>query len=129
MVNIIFRIINELLILLYVILQILNNSMFLLITFLSLFTFTINILFGMLRARVKRFSLLWFIYIHTPVIFIILFRRFINIDTIWYSYIFTIMFFFAGQRFGIFLRNRFFNNSVNASYSVYNPQHQADQKD
>lgn len=103
--------------------------MFLLISILSLFTFTINIPFGMLRAGVKKFSLLWFIYIHTPVIFIILFRRLINVDTIWYSYIFTIVFFFTGQRFGIFLKNRFFNNSANASCSVYNPQHQVDQKD
>ncbi len=48
-------------------------SIFLLIL-LTLFAFTLNLPFGYLRNRTKKFSFLWFLYIHLPIPFVIVFR-------------------------------------------------------
>lgn len=71
-----------------------------------LITFLINIPFGFLRSKVKKLSFLWFVYIHTPVIFIIVFRKLIEVKTFWWVYVIEIIFFFAGQRFGGFLNKQ-----------------------
>jgi hypothetical protein len=49
-----------------------------------LFTYILNLPFGILRARAKRFSLKWFLYIHIPIPFIFLLRKLSNLD---YKYI------------------------------------------
>jgi hypothetical protein len=48
------------------------------------FTYMLNIPFGMLRARARKFSLKWFLYIHLPIPFIFLARVMSNLD---YRYI------------------------------------------
>ena len=39
------------------------------------FTFLLNLPFGFLRAKVKKFSVRWFLYIHLPIPLIFLGRR------------------------------------------------------
>ncbi|MFW5877726.1 MAG: hypothetical protein ACOCUP_01305 [bacterium] len=48
-----------------------------------LFTILINIPFGYLRGDKKRFSFLWFLYIHIPVPFGILFRDKMVVELSW----------------------------------------------
>ncbi|MCP4550036.1 MAG: hypothetical protein GY835_26555 [bacterium] len=42
----------------------------------------INILFGMLRVRCRRFSIRWFLAIHAPVPFVFLLRRHLELPEI-----------------------------------------------
>lgn len=44
------------------------------------FTFMLNMPFGYLRGKTKRFSLKWFLYIHLPIPFVLLARILSNID-------------------------------------------------
>jgi FtsH-binding integral membrane protein len=48
-----------------------------------LFTIIINIPFGYLRGDKKRFSVLWFVYIHLPVPFVIFFREKMAVELSW----------------------------------------------
>lgn len=43
-------------------------------------TFTLNMPFGYLRGKTKRFSLKWFLYIHLPIPFVLLARILSNTD-------------------------------------------------
>ena len=68
------------------------------VALLSLFAFLINLPFGYLRSRSKRYSLKWFLYIHIPIVFIIAARLFSHVD-----YVFIPVFMaatVAGQLFG-----------------------------
>ena len=51
---------------------------------LFLFTFALNLPFGFLRAKVRKFSVRWFLYIHLPIPLIFLGRRLSHLD---YRYI------------------------------------------
>ncbi|MDA8091863.1 MAG: hypothetical protein M0Z61_16790 [Nitrospiraceae bacterium] len=51
---------------------------------LFLFTVVLNLPFGFLRAKVKKFSVKWFLYIHLPIPLIFLGRRMSHLD---YRYI------------------------------------------
>ncbi len=51
-----------------------------LITGFSSFTFMLNLPFGYLRAKTKRLSFNWFLYIHIPIPLVILGRILLNID-------------------------------------------------
>ncbi|MDA8087726.1 MAG: hypothetical protein M0Z75_13600 [Nitrospiraceae bacterium] len=51
---------------------------------LFLFTFILNLPFGFLRAKVRKFSVRWFLYIHLPIPLIFLGRRLSHLD---YRYI------------------------------------------
>ncbi len=51
-----------------------------LITGLFSLTFMLNMPFGYLRGKTKRFSLKWFLYIHLPIPFVLLARILSNID-------------------------------------------------
>ena len=51
---------------------------FQLIILIVIFGFIINIPFGYLRNKAKKYSFAWFSYIHIPVIFIIFLRVFTN---------------------------------------------------
>ncbi len=41
---------------------------------LTLFAFVLNLPFGWLRSKQKKFSFYWFLYIHLPIPFVIVFR-------------------------------------------------------
>ncbi len=41
---------------------------------LTLFAFVLNLPFGWLRSKTKKFSFYWFLYIHLPIPFVIVFR-------------------------------------------------------
>jgi len=69
----------------------------------SIIVFIFNIPFGYWRANVKKFSLQWILAVHIPVPFIIAIRILVSIGFAWYSYIFLVSAFFAGQSFGAFL--------------------------
>jgi len=43
-------------------------------------TFMLNMPFGYLRGKTKRFSLKWFLYVHLPIPFVLLARILSNID-------------------------------------------------
>jgi len=51
-----------------------NHYSILLLILLTLFAFTLNLPFGYLRNKTKKFSFLWFLYIHLPIPFVIVFR-------------------------------------------------------
>lgn len=80
------------------------------ILLLTVFTFIINIPFGYWRANVKRFSLQFFLAIHIPVLFIILFRILIEtgfeITTLFYTIPAFILGQFTGSRVYLFRKTK-----------------------
>ncbi|MFV0346887.1 MAG: hypothetical protein ACK5IQ_11670 [Bacteroidales bacterium] len=72
---------------------------------LALMTFALGIPFGYLRAGVKKLSFWWFVYIHLPIPFIILFRKYLGIP-IYYSIIVTLPTYFLAHYLGMKLRQR-----------------------
>ena len=66
----------------------------------SILVFTLNLPFGYWRINVKKFSLQWFLAIHLPIPFIILFRFFSGAGFELFSFPFTITAFFLGQLVG-----------------------------
>lgn len=46
------------------------------LTLLVIAAFVLNLPFGYLRVKTKKFSILWFLYIHLPIPFIFLLRTF-----------------------------------------------------
>lgn len=67
----------------------------------SIIIFILNIPFGYWRANVKRFSVQWFLAIHIPVPFIILFRLFSGVGFEPITYIVFFSAFLLGQLTGI----------------------------
>jgi len=49
-----------------------------------LFTFALNLFFGYFHGKQKKFSFMWFLYIHLPIPLVIFARMFTNLD---YRYI------------------------------------------
>jgi len=45
-----------------------------LLMLLTLFAFLLNLPFGYLRGKTRKFSFLWFLYIHLPIPFVVIFR-------------------------------------------------------
>jgi hypothetical protein len=60
------------------------HSRLLSITLLFIFTYMINLPFGHLRGKARKYSLRWFLYIHIPIPLIIAVRLLAHID---YRYI------------------------------------------
>ncbi len=60
-----------------------SGTKLLLIAGIFLFTLLLNIPFGYLRGKTKRFSFKWFLYIHLPIPFVLLARILSNIDMIY----------------------------------------------
>ena len=60
-----------------------SGTRLLLITVIFLFTLLLNIPFGYLRGKTKKFSFKWFLYIHLPIPFVLLARILSNIDMIY----------------------------------------------
>ena len=57
-----------------------SGTKLLLIAGIFLFTLLLNIPFGYLRGKTKRFSFKWFLYIHLPIPFVLLARILSNTD-------------------------------------------------
>lgn len=55
----------------------------LLLIILLLFAYILNLPFGYLRARSRKYSFMWLLYIHLPIPFIVLFRTVAHIEY-WY---------------------------------------------
>ncbi len=72
--------------------------------FVILITFLINLPFGWLREGVRKFSPLWFIYVHFPIPFIIAMR--IGLGIPWKFAPLLILIAVAGQFAGARLRKR-----------------------
>jgi len=51
------------------------DNLYILLTFLTLVALVANLPFGYLRENTRKFSFLWFLYIHLPIPFIIYFRK------------------------------------------------------
>ena len=66
----------------------------------ALLVFIINIPFGALRAKYRKFSLMWWVYIHIPVPIVILLRIYSNIGFELYTYPVLVGAFFTGQLAG-----------------------------
>ena len=66
----------------------------------TLLVFLINLPFGALRAKYKKFTLMWWIYIHIPVPFVILLRIYSDIGFAFYTYPLLVGAFFGGQLIG-----------------------------
>ncbi|GBE36773.1 hypothetical protein BMS3Bbin07_00925 [bacterium BMS3Bbin07] len=60
--------------------DILSESRVALVAGLFLFTYLLNLPFGSLRVRARKFSFKWFMYIHIPIPAIFLLRVFSHLD-------------------------------------------------
>lgn len=65
-----------------------------------LLTILINMPFGYLRARQKKFSLLWFLFIHLPVPFVVFFRKLFEVPLKWKILPLYFAAYFLGQWLG-----------------------------
>ncbi|MGQ7870104.1 hypothetical protein [Sunxiuqinia sp. sy24] len=70
------------------------------IVLVALAVFVLNIPFGYLRSKHKKFSFMWWLYIHIPVPFVVLLRIYSDIGFAFYTYPILIGAFFAGQLIG-----------------------------
>ncbi|WP_372754266.1 hypothetical protein [Labilibaculum sp.] len=66
----------------------------------ALSTFVLNIPFGYIRQAYKKFSVMWFVTIHVPIPFVILFRHLFGLGFQLYTYPIMVSAFFLGQFFG-----------------------------
>ena len=66
----------------------------------ALLVFLINLPFGALRGREKKYSFRWFLYIHLPIPFVVLLRIYSDIGFALYTYPILIVAFFSGQMLG-----------------------------
>ncbi len=66
----------------------------------ALIVFLINVPFGMLRSKHEKFTLMWWLYIHIPVPFVIFLRVYSDIGFALYTYPILIAAFFIGQLTG-----------------------------
>ncbi len=62
--------------------------------------FVLNLPFGYLRSRQRKFSFMWFLYIHLPVPLVILVRILSHIGFALYTYPLFVAGFFLGQLAG-----------------------------
>ncbi|HHH53396.1 MAG TPA: hypothetical protein ENK91_07035 [Bacteroidetes bacterium] len=72
----------------------------------TILTFVLNLPFGYWRSKVKKYSFLWFLYIHLPIPFIVLMRFQFHLGFQWWTYPFLVGAFFTGQLVGKKLGNR-----------------------
>ncbi|HEB62820.1 MAG TPA: hypothetical protein ENI82_06680 [Bacteroidetes bacterium] len=74
--------------------------MYLNLAIVTLLTFILNLPFGYWRSNVKKFSFLWFLYVHLPIPFIVLMRFGFHLGFQWWTYPFLVGAFFSGQLLG-----------------------------
>lgn len=67
------------------------------IALVALLVFIINLPFGALRARERKYSFKWFLYIHLPIPAVIFLRFYSEIGFALYTYPILIAAFFGGQ--------------------------------
>lgn len=67
------------------------------IALLALLVFLVNLPFGALRARQRKYSFRWFLYIHLPIPLVVLLRIYSEIGFALYTYPVLIAAFFLGQ--------------------------------
>lgn len=70
------------------------------ILLLALTVLIINLPFGFLRGHHKKFSFMWWVYVHIPVPFVIAIRIFSHIGFAFYTYPILVGAFFSGQFIG-----------------------------
>ena len=78
--------------------------------FISLTVLGLNVPFGYWRANVSKFSLQWYLAIHIPVIFVIVFRLSFQLGFAWYTYVLMVTAFFIGQQAGVHAKKRLGRN-------------------
>ncbi|WP_421918037.1 hypothetical protein [Marinifilum sp.] len=66
----------------------------------ALATYVLNIPFGFVRQAFKKYSLMWFISIHAPIPFVVLFRHLFGLGFELYTYPIMLTAFFLGQLTG-----------------------------
>ena len=69
-------------------------------------TFLINLPFGFWRGKVKKFSTKWFLAVHLPIPFVILFRFAFHLGFQLYTYPAMVGAFFVGQWVGGFVAGK-----------------------
>lgn len=74
--------------------------------FAALSTFVLNVPFGFIRQGFKKFSVMWFVSIHAPIPFVILFRHLFGLGFQLYTYPIMVSAFFLGQFAGKKIRIR-----------------------
>lgn len=74
--------------------------------FAALSTFVLNVPFGFIRQGFKKFSVMWFVCIHAPIPFVILFRHLFGLGFQLYTYPIMVSAFFLGQFAGKKIRIR-----------------------
>lgn len=82
----------------------------------ALATFILNIPFGYIRQGYKKLSVKWFVAIHAPIPFVILFRHLFGLGFQLYTYPIMISAFFLGQYAGkkMRIKRAFKKESVDA---------------
>ena len=70
------------------------------IALVALLVFLLNLPFGALRGRERKYSFKWFLFIHLPIPFVVLLRWYSDIGFAWYTYPPLVAAFFAGQVIG-----------------------------
>nr|WP_320118159.1 hypothetical protein [uncultured Marinifilum sp.] len=63
----------------------------------ALATFVLNLPFGYVRHGFRKFSIMWFVAIHAPIPFVILFRHLFGLGFQLYTYPIMVSAFFLGQ--------------------------------
>ena len=60
-------------------------------------TYFVNVPFGYIRQGFKKLSVKWFVAIHLPIPFVVLFRHYFDVGYEVYTYPFMLFAFFMGQ--------------------------------
>ena len=63
----------------------------------ALATYVLNLPFGYIRQGFRKFSVMWFIAIHAPIPFVVLFRHLFGLGFELYTYPIMVTAFFLGQ--------------------------------
>lgn len=66
----------------------------------ALLVFLINLPFGALRGRERKYSFKWFLYIHLPIPAVVFLRIYSDIGFAFYTYPILVAAFFGGQMIG-----------------------------
>ncbi|MDQ2179857.1 hypothetical protein [Marinifilum sp. D714] len=82
-------------------------------------TYILNLPFGYVRQGFKKFSVMWFIAIHAPIPFVVLFRHMFGLGFELYTYPIMVSAFFLGQFTGKKARIHFDRKRVKEDVKIY----------
>ncbi|WP_207784644.1 hypothetical protein [Marinifilum breve] len=85
----------------------------------ALATYVLNLPFGYVRQGFKKFSVMWFIAIHAPIPFVVLFRHLFGLGFELYTYPIMVSAFFLGQFTGKKARIHFDSKRVKEDVKLY----------